>query len=921
VFHALTVETNEGITVLFGGPLPDEPLHLDAAADGSRGWMIDQWPEFVSGEGSAAIIGDVNGDGYDDVVVGSPSNDRDRGGAWLVFGGPTDPGVSLDDIEAGIGGLAILGDARGDRAGAAVGGGDVDGDGLDDLLVGVPHATPADVEGAGLVAVEYGRDFGGMIDGYGDDRDDTFDGTAGDERFVGGRGDDRLNGGGGADVLYGGAGDDTLVVSDLSFRRVRGGAGEDTLVFAAGCPDPDLREIGGRVDDVERFDIDGQSLTIAAANLARMSQTSNRLIVTGASGRVVTPPGDGWIDTGAVEVDGRTYYTVVAGWAELWVDDRLETRMPPTVVTDAVTLPENTPVGDAFAMLEVSDPDGDDAALTFALTDETTAPVTIDADTGELSAAGDRALNFEADPRSFVLGLAVTDDSGITIEVALPVHLGDVNEAPVFSSAEAWWSVDEGVADVEVIGSSRAVDVDADDAVVHRIVADPSEKFRIDPDTGAVRLREGVGLDYETATEHTLSVVAEDVAGLSARQDITVAVMDRERIARTVQHTFAMRDRNLRADEPAIVHGVPDFDGEPLIDEPTCIEYSPVQSWGFNWFSRLWGESWEVQLTGTVCLEAYPGRTSGQINADLPVGLSLSVPDEVTPGTPFAVDVAVTPHGDRALFWGETPELWVELEISFGRFGITLGSCDGDGDCSYLIDTYGTPVSLTLADEFGYQSEAFALRSAGDGFRFVSPRPIGVDDEPAIHDARPLWEYLWTAAGFGAREGRLPVGDPEVGELEYVIMRPEITISLDGEWEIDFEVDRYGLRLEMEDGTVHTWDVGETPTLTVDAEDDLDADGRVAFTLTVRPFASVEVDERTIDSVAYGFLVGLFRFFEYDEDGEVIRPPYQFGPMQRSGCGEFSVCIETDETVDLDYEATGIRPLTLRGAIDLGGAP
>jgi len=93
---------------------------------------------FLSGEvandsfgGSMAMVGDVNGDGWGDFAIGAPYNDEagaTAGKVYIYFGGP-----AID----GIADLTLLGEAAGDRFGAALSGArDVDGDGRCDLLVG-----------------------------------------------------------------------------------------------------------------------------------------------------------------------------------------------------------------------------------------------------------------------------------------------------------------------------------------------------------------------------------------------------------------------------------------------------------------------------------------------------------------------------------------------------------------------------------------------------------------------------------------------------------------------------------------------------------------------------------------------------------------------------------------------------------------
>jgi len=111
---------------------------------------------------AVADAGDVNGDGYDDVVVGANGIGGNYGGAFVIYGGPHDGTVELS--EAGLPesvGFMVKAPGEVDNAGISVAGGeDVNGDGIDDIVIGdggYDAFTPGDPN-TGAAFVVYGKD-------------------------------------------------------------------------------------------------------------------------------------------------------------------------------------------------------------------------------------------------------------------------------------------------------------------------------------------------------------------------------------------------------------------------------------------------------------------------------------------------------------------------------------------------------------------------------------------------------------------------------------------------------------------------------------------------------------------------------------------------------------------------------------------
>ncbi|MBX9587009.1 MAG: FG-GAP-like repeat-containing protein [Gammaproteobacteria bacterium] len=324
-FGQATNINNAALYVIFGDPAFSVSGNLDVTSlNGGNGFGLIAPTQNFAYISSISFAGDVNGDGIADFAF-IDSQAFGTGAVFVIFG-TQDPFTQVVDylhltpsegfalqFGNGIGGN-FLGD-----------GGDLNGDGLSDIVLGNPGNSIGGQSQAGSAYVVFGdNSFTNSISIFGTQGDDTLIANTNNEVIYGGAGNDTIttfggtnfiSGGAGADIINGGTGNDRIVYDshDLS---VNGGTGTDTLWLRDDSTLADLRgtTIFTGIDAIDLRplrSLTGNEAELDPSTVNTMSD-ANSLIVSGGAHDSLILHNDGadiWSAGPVVLISGNLYTT------------------------------------------------------------------------------------------------------------------------------------------------------------------------------------------------------------------------------------------------------------------------------------------------------------------------------------------------------------------------------------------------------------------------------------------------------------------------------------------------------------------------------------------------------------------------------------------------------------------------------------
>ena len=568
--------------VVFGRDTGFSPTLNLSSLDGSNGFRLDGAAAFDRAGYSVSSAGDVNGDGFDDLIIGAffaAPNGNLSGSSYVVFGQASGFSATqnLSTLD-GNNGFRLDGVAVDDQSGRSVSSaGDVNGDGFDDLIIGAGYADP-NGGNSGSSYVVFGKANGfsatqnlSTLDGSNGFR---LDGVAGNERSgrsVSSAGD------------VNGDGFDDLIIGALFASNNGNFSGSSYVVFgkASGfSATQNLSALDGsngfRLDGVAADDQSGRSVSsagdingdgfddlIIGAEYASPNGTfsgSSYVVFGKANGFSATQNLSALDGNNGFRLDGAAEFDRSGGSVSSagdingdGVDDLIigATRVgfmstlpgssyvvfgrgneAPSIITSAaVNVAENTTA--VIDIQSTDDTNSEGNGLSYSLSGgDDQVFFDINATTGALSFLN--APDFETplddgSNNTYAVEVTVTDAGGLSTAQLLTITVTNVNEAPSIVSTA---TVDVAENTTAVIDVQSTDDTNSEGSGLSYTLSGGNDQafFAIDATTGALSFINApdfeTPLDDGTDNTYAVEVTVTDAGGLSAAQLFTITVTD-----------------------------------------------------------------------------------------------------------------------------------------------------------------------------------------------------------------------------------------------------------------------------------------------------------------------------------------------------------------------------------------------------------
>jgi hypothetical protein len=429
----------------------------------------------------------------------------------------------------------------------------------------------------------------------------------------------------------------------------------------------------------------------------------------------------------------------------------------PTVTSGAVTdaIDENSGAGQVIYTVTADD-SGDDVAatpITYSLTEDSDAGLSIDTSTGAVSLTADPDHESQSE---YSFTVIATDGAGNASEAqAVTLNINDLDDAaPTITSGAVASVIDENSGSGQVIYTATADDsTDISDGFTFSLSEDSDAGLTIDASSGAVSLT--ADPDHEIQSQYSFAVIATDTAGnSSAAQSVVLNINDLDDAAPTITSadTADAIDENSGAGQ--VIYSASSADsGDDVVKGPISYSLAEGSDAGLSIDSQsglvtlISNPDHESQIEYNFSIIA----TDGAGNASEPKSVSLNIND-LDDAAPTITSGATATAIDENSGAGQVIYTATADDSSDVSDGVSFSLADGS-DSALSIDATSGEVTLASDPDHEAQSQySFSVIATDAAGNESASQAVTVDIND-LDDADPVLTSSDTATAIDENSG------------------------------------------------------------------------------------------------------------------------------------------------------------------------
>ncbi|WP_425390281.1 cadherin domain-containing protein [Ekhidna sp.] len=556
------------------------------------------------------------------------------------------------------------------------------------------------------------------------------------------------------------------------------------------------------------------------------------------------------------------------------------TNSSPSISDQQFDLTENSPVNTLIGIVQADDADGE--SLTYSiLSGHHSNTFEINSSNGELILLDSSVVDYES-LQNLEIEVSVSDGNTDPISARITINIIDRNEAP--SVADVSFTIDENSAIGTSLGTPTSSDPENDDLTFSITTGNDHGAFQIDANTAEVTVSDATPLDFEINPTFEITIAAND-GEFTSEATISVSLSDRNEAPSVTDVSFTIDENSAVGTSLGTLTSSDPENDDLTFSITTGNDHGAFQI-NANTAEVTVSDATPLDFETNPTFEITIAANDGELTGEATISVSLNDRNEA----PSVADVSFTIDENSAIGTSLGTLTSSDPENDDLTFSITTGNDLG----AFQIDANTAEVTVSDATPLDFETNpTFEIIIAANDGELTSEATISVslsdrNEAPSVTDVSFTIDEN---SAIGTSLGTLTSSDPENDDLTFSITTGNDLGA--------FQIDANTAEVTVSDATPLDFETNPTFEITIAANDgELTSEATISVSLSDRNEAPSVTDVSfTIDeNSAVGTSLGTLTSSDPENDD------LTFSITTGNDLGAFQIDANTAEVTVVDSE-------------------